>query len=72
MQKQYDVIIVGTGVAGIFVASNLSESMRVLMITKSRIEYSNSFLAQGGISVLKNEADFEMYVEDNNSMGILT
>ena len=69
MQKQYDVIIVGTGVAGIFVALNLPESMCVLMITKSQIEYSNSFLAQGGISVLKNEADFEMYVEDTMRAG---
>ncbi len=69
MNEKYDVIIVGTGVAGLFCALNLPESMKVLMITKQGLEDSSSFLAQGGICVLKNEDDFESYVEDTLKAG---
>ncbi len=69
MNEKYDVIIVGTGVAGLFCALNLPESMKVLMITKRGLEDSSSFLAQGGICVLKNEKDFESYVEDTLKAG---
>lgn len=34
MKEKYDVVIVGTGVAGCFAALHLSENMDVLMITK--------------------------------------
>ena len=59
MKKQYDVIIVGCGVAGCFTALHLPQDKEILMITKSSIEESDSFLAQGGICVLKNEEDYE-------------
>ena len=48
MKEKYDVVIVGTGVAGCFAALHLSENMDVLMITKGDLEESDSFLAQGG------------------------
>ena len=69
MRQVYDVIIVGTGVAGLFCALHLSETLNVLMITKGKLEESNSFLAQGGICVLKDTADFESYVEDTLRAG---
>ena len=47
MKEKYDVVIVGTGVAGCFAALHLSENMDVLMITKGDLEESDSFLAQG-------------------------
>lgn len=69
MELVYDVIIVGTGVAGLFCALHLPETMNVLMITKGKLEESNSFLAQGGICVLKDATDFESYVEDTLRAG---
>lgn len=69
MKKNYDVIIIGTGVAGLFNALNLPEYLEILMITKAGLEESDSFLAQGGICVLKNENDFESYFEDTMKAG---
>lgn len=69
MKKNYDVIIIGTGVAGLFNALNLPEYLDILMITKAGLEESDSFLAQGGICVLKNENDFESYFEDTMKAG---
>lgn len=69
MKTKYDVIIVGTGVSGLFCALHLPETLDILMITKGRLEESNSFLAQGGICVLRDEADFESYVEDTLRAG---
>ena len=52
MKQAYDVVIVGTGVSGLFCALHLPETVNILMITKGQLEESNSFLAQGGICVL--------------------
>ena len=51
-QDQVDVVIVGTGVAGLFAALNLPRDFKIMMITKADLESSDSFLAQGGICVL--------------------
>lgn len=64
-----DVVIVGTGVAGLFSALNLPGNKRILMITKSDLESSDSFLAQGGISVLRDENDYDSYFEDTMRAG---
>lgn len=67
--ETYDVIIVGTGLAGIFCSLNLSSHLKVLVITKQKIKDSNSFLAQGGISVLKSKEDFKGYMQDTLKAG---
>jgi L-aspartate oxidase len=69
MNKSFDVIIVGTGAAGLFCALNLEEGMKILLITKETAERSDSFLAQGGICVLKNERDYRDYFEDTLRAG---
>ncbi|MFW5795064.1 MAG: L-aspartate oxidase [Bacillota bacterium] len=50
-----DCLIVGTGLAGLFTALNLDKSIRVYIISKTKIEYSNSVLAQGGIAAEYND-----------------
>lgn len=67
--KNYDVIIVGTGVGGCFTALHLPEDKKVLIITKSQLEESDSFLAQGGICVLRDENDFDSFFEDTLRAG---
>lgn len=69
MQKQYDVVIVGTGVAGLFTALSVSSDYSVLMISKDKIENSDSYLAQGGICTLKEPADFDSFLEDTLRAG---
>ena len=69
MKEKYDVIIVGTGVAGCFAALHLSETMDVLMITKGDLEESDSFLAQGGICVQKDDSDYDSFYEDTMRAG---
>lgn len=65
----YDVIIVGTGAAGLFTALSLPEDCNILMITKDSIEKSDSYLAQGGISTLLGPEDYEAYFEDTMKAG---
>ncbi len=64
-----DVIIVGTGAAGLFCALNLPENLTVRMITKDEIENSDSYLAQGGIAALRNSDDYDNYFEDTLKAG---
>ena len=61
MDFRTDVVIVGTGVAGTFSALNLPKDKNIIMITKSDLESSDSFLAQGGICVLTDENDYDNY-----------
>ena len=66
---QADVVIVGPGVGGCFSALNLSEDLSIIMITKSDLESSDSFLAQGGICVLHDDDDYDSYFEDTMRAG---
>ena len=68
MKKYYDAVIVGCGVAGCFAALHLPQEADILMITKADTEDSDSFLAQGGICVLKNESDYDAFYESEIRM----
>lgn len=69
MKLETDIVIVGTGVSGLFAALNLPREKRILLITKSDVESSDSFLAQGGICVLRDEKDYDSYFEDTMRAG---
>lgn len=69
INDQYDVVIVGTGAAGLFAALQFPESTDILMITKDVVENSDSYLAQGGICMLRGQEDFESYYEDTMRAG---
>ena len=53
MDMYADVVIAGTGAGGLFSALSLPRDRKIIMITKSDLESSDSFLAQGGICVLR-------------------
>lgn len=65
----YDVLIVGTGVAGLYTALNLRDDIRILMITKDTFRDCNSYLAQGGISTSLGIFDEENYFNDTMKAG---
>lgn len=69
MNKKAEVIIAGSGAAGLYCALNLPEDKTVRLITKSSPEMSDSYLAQGGICVLKEEGDYESFFSDTLKAG---
>ena len=64
-----DVLIVGSGVAGLYCALNLPKEKKILIVTKNVAQKSDSFLAQGGICVLRDEADYKAFYEDTMRAG---
>ncbi len=50
LNDNYDVIVIGTGVAGLYTTLHLDRSLRILLVTKRDLSFSNSALAQGGIA----------------------
>jgi L-aspartate oxidase len=72
MSHQYDldVLILGSGAAGLSAALRLAERHRVGIVTKSRLTESNTMYAQGGISaVLDKEDSIASHVEDTLDAG---
>ena len=64
-----DILIVGCGVAGLYCALNLPADKNITIITKANADESDSFLAQGGICVLRDENDFDSFYEDTMRAG---
>lgn len=65
-----DVLVIGSGLAGLRAAAAVDPSLRVLVVTKSRAAESNSAYAQGGIAgVMKPEDQFESHVADTLKAG---
>ena len=64
-----DILIVGSGCSGLYCALMLPRGLRITIITKSDLESSDSFLAQGGICMLRDETDYESYFADTMRAG---
>ncbi len=66
MEKEfYDVVIIGSGIAGVYTALELPGDKKVAVLTKESIDISNSVLAQGGIAVsLGKEDSPELHFKD--------
>ncbi|WBW96380.1 L-aspartate oxidase [Oceanirhabdus sp. W0125-5] len=69
MKVNTDVLIVGAGIAGLYTALNIDENIQVLIVTKGEVNCCNSFLAQGGISVARDESDYDRFIEDTCRAG---
>ncbi|MEE1238335.1 MAG: L-aspartate oxidase [Acutalibacteraceae bacterium] len=64
-----DVLIVGCGVGGLYCALNLPKDKNIIIITKDEATKSDSFLAQGGICVLRDKTDYDSFYEDTMKAG---
>ncbi len=64
-----DVLIVGSGVAGLYCALNLPKEKNITVVTKNIARRSDSYLAQGGICVLRDEDDYDSFYEDTMKAG---
>ena len=66
---RYDVIIIGSGVAGLYAALNLPKEKKVLLINKRETFKCNSFYAQGGIALAVDQDDIPLHIEDTINAG---
>jgi L-aspartate oxidase len=65
-----DLLIIGGGIAGLRAALAAPPEMKVLVITKDRLQLSNSTWAQGGIAAVRSPEDrFENHIEDTLAAG---
>ena len=64
-----DVLVIGSGVAGLNSALNISKDLNVLVISKDKVDCTNTKLAQGGISVARNKEDIPLFIEDTLKAG---
>ncbi len=63
--NQFDVLIIGSGAAGLTLALQLAEHAQVAVISKGPLEESASLYAQGGISVVLDQADsLQSHIDD--------
>lgn len=70
MENKYvDVLVVGSGVAGLYCALNLRQDLDVMVVSKGKIDCTNTSLAQGGISVARDLDDVPFFTEDTLKAG---
>lgn len=69
MKRVADVLIVGSGVAGLYASLNLSDDLEIIMVSKKSVNLCNSSLAQGGIAVARGKEDFQSFIEDTLKAG---
>ena len=60
----FDVVVFGSGAAGLVLALNLADQHRVAVIAKSELQECSTYYAQGGISaVVAYEERFESHIK---------
>ena len=66
----HDVLIIGSGAAGLSLALALAERLRVVVLTKNEISESATYYAQGGVSAVFDHGDsIESHIEDTLAAG---
>lgn len=64
-----DILIIGSGCSGLYCALHLDSEKKITMLSKGSLDKSDSYLAQGGMCMLKNEEDYDSYFEDTMRAG---
>jgi L-aspartate oxidase len=68
--QSYDLVVVGSGIAGLFAALTAGPDARVLVVSKGPIGASSSYLAQGGLAAATGAGDStELHAEDTLRAG---
>jgi len=67
---QYDVLIIGSGAAGLSLSLHLAPQASIAIISKGTVNYGSTYHAQGGIaSVISQRDSFESHIEDTLRAG---
>lgn len=71
LEKHYfDVVIIGSGIAGLYTALNLDEKLSCAILSKGDMEKGSSWLAQGGVASVTHVDDkIEYHVKDTLTAG---
>lgn len=65
-----DFLVIGGGLAGLNAALEASKYGQVMLVTKTTMEDSSSYLAQGGVAAVMDKADsFENHIKDTQEAG---
>ena len=64
-----DILIAGSGCSGLYCALKLPRDKKITIITKSDLISNDSYLAQGGMCMLKEQSDYESFFEDTMKAG---
>lgn len=71
MTKEYDFLVIGSGIAGMSFALKVAEKGRVALICKTTLDEANTALAQGGVASVTNLEvdDFDKHIHDTMVAG---
>lgn len=65
MQKKYDFLVIGSGLAGLSFALKVADKGKVAILTKTNLQETNTSYAQGGIAAVTYKPDnYEKHIED--------
>src|SRR6187401_585120 len=69
-EQAFDVIVIGSGAAGLTAALNLAQRFRVAVLAKGGLSEGSTAWAQGGIAAVLEPGDtFESHIEDTMVAG---
>jgi len=67
---QYDVLVIGSGAAGLTLALHLADHMRIGVISKGQLSEGSTFWAQGGVAAVLDDTDtVDAHVQDTLEAG---
>jgi L-aspartate oxidase len=70
MKKEYDFLVIGSGLAGLSFALKVAEKGKVAVITKTDLQETNTSYAQGGIAAVTYKPDnYEKHIQDTLTAG---
>lgn len=69
MNLYTNVLIVGSGISGLYLSLNLRKDLNIIIVSKENINYINSYLAQGGILTAISSNDIPLFIEDTLKAG---
>ncbi|AYC33924.1 L-aspartate oxidase [Pseudomonas cavernae] len=67
---QHDVLVIGSGAAGLTLALTLPEHLRIAVLSKGDLANGSTYWAQGGVAAVLDDSDtVESHVEDTLNAG---
>jgi L-aspartate oxidase len=68
--REFDFIVIGSGIAGLTFALKAAEAGSVVLVTKRKLSDSNTAWAQGGVACVVSEEDsFDLHIQDTLTAG---
>lgn len=67
--KNFDVVIIGAGIGGIYTALMLPKNLKIAILSKKNIYDCDSYLAQGGIAASIDDDNRKLHVDDTMNAG---